>query len=113
MPSHKGRMIYALLLILDKCLLLSRKSLPTRSDTLSDGARVGSGYMVLFFMYDEFTDKVGGNGTKVYAKTIIGALRDLHKERPQGQLKLGQITRQYAPPTRPFAYFVDPDLTRL
>jgi hypothetical protein len=55
--------------------------------------------MVLFFIYDEFTDKVDGDGARAYAEMVMDAIRSPHKERPQGEPKLGEITRQYVPPT--------------
>jgi len=60
-----------------------------------DGARVGCDLMVLFFMYDEFTDKVDGDGARVYAEMVMDAIRNPHKERPQDEPKLGEITRQF------------------
>lgn len=51
--------------------------------------------MVLFFIYDEFTDKVDGDGARVYAEMVMDAIRNPHTERPQGEPKLGEIARQY------------------
>jgi hypothetical protein len=51
--------------------------------------------MALFFMYDEFTDKVDGDGARIYAKMVMDAIRNPHKDRPQGEPKLGEIARQY------------------
>jgi len=51
--------------------------------------------MVLFFIYDEFTDKVDGDGARVYADMVMDAIRNPHKARPQGEEKLGEIARQY------------------
>ncbi len=53
--------------------------------------------MVLFFIYDEFTDKVDGDGARVYAEMVMDAIRKPHKERPEGEPKLGEIARQYVP----------------
>ena len=53
--------------------------------------------MVLFFIYDEFTDKVDGDGARVYAEMVMDAIRNPHAERPQGEPKLGEIARQYVP----------------
>ena len=53
--------------------------------------------MVLFFIYDEFTDKVDGDGARVYAEMVMDAIRNPHTERPQGEPKLGEIARQYVP----------------
>ena len=51
--------------------------------------------MALFFMYDEFTDKVDGDGARLYAEMVMDAIRNPHKERPQGEVQLGEIARQY------------------
>lgn len=51
--------------------------------------------MVLFFIYDEFTDKVDGDGARLYAEMVMDAIRNPHKERPQGEAQLGEIARQY------------------
>jgi len=51
--------------------------------------------MVLFFIYDEFTDKVDGDGARLYAEMAMDAIRNPYKERPQGEPKLGEISRQY------------------
>jgi hypothetical protein len=51
--------------------------------------------MALFFIYDEFTDKVDGDGARIYAKMVMDAIRNPHKDRPQGEPKLGEIARQY------------------
>jgi len=58
--------------------------------------------MLLFYIYDEFTDKVGGDGARIYADMVMDALRNPHKERPQGEPKLGEIARQYVPFPDPF-----------
>jgi len=60
-----------------------------------DGARVGCDLMVLFFIYDEFTDKVDGDGARIYAEMVMDAIRNPHKERPRGEPKLGEIARQF------------------
>jgi hypothetical protein len=51
--------------------------------------------MLLFFIYDEFTDKVDDDGARFYADMVMDAIRNPHKARPQGELKLGEIARQY------------------
>jgi hypothetical protein len=55
--------------------------------------------MVLFFIYDEVTDNVNGDGARAYASLVLDVLRDPHVERPQDESKLGEITRQYARPS--------------
>ena len=51
--------------------------------------------MVLFFIYDEFTDKVDGDGARLYAEMVMDTIRNPYKVRPQGEPKLGEISRQY------------------
>ena len=68
--------------------------------------------MVLFFIYDELTDKVDGDGARVYPEMVMDATRDPHKENPQGVPKLGEIARQYVSPPLHFSYFIDLDRNR-
>ena len=65
------------------------------TDQYLDGVRVACDLMVLFFIYDEFTDKVDGDGARLYAEMVMDAIRHPQKARPQGEPKLGEITRQY------------------
>jgi len=60
-----------------------------------DCLRVSWDLMVLFFIYDEYTDKLDGDGARTCADMVMDALRNPHKERPQGESKLGEITRQF------------------
>jgi len=60
-----------------------------------DGVRVACDLMVLFFIYDEFTDKVDDDGARVYADMVMDAIRNPYKARPQGEPKLGEIARQF------------------
>jgi len=60
-----------------------------------EGVRVACDLMVLFFIYDEFTDKLDGDGARLYAEMVMDAIRNPHKERPQGEPKLGKISRQF------------------
>jgi hypothetical protein len=59
--------------------------------------------MVLFFIYDEHTDNANGDEARAYADLVMDVLRNPHVERPQGESKLGEITRQYAPILPPFS----------
>jgi hypothetical protein len=61
---------------------------------ISDHLRVACDLMVLFYIFDHFTDKVDGNGARVYAEVVVDALRNPHTERPPGETTLGEITRQ-------------------
>jgi hypothetical protein len=51
--------------------------------------------MVIYFIFDEFTDKADGDGARVYTEMVMDAINNPHKERPQGEPKLCEITRQY------------------
>jgi len=51
--------------------------------------------MALFFIYDEFMDRVDGDGARVYADTVMDAIRNPHKARPRREAKLGEIAWQY------------------
>ncbi|KAH8976566.1 isoprenoid synthase domain-containing protein [Lactarius hatsudake] len=57
--------------------------------------RVTCDLMALYFMYDEYTDKLDEDGVRTCADVVIDALRNPHKERPQGEWKLGEIARQF------------------
>jgi hypothetical protein len=50
--------------------------------------------MVLFYILDEFTDKVDGDGARTYAELVVDAMRNPYSERPDGESKLGEISRQ-------------------
>ncbi|KAI0248889.1 terpenoid synthase [Lactifluus subvellereus] len=60
-----------------------------------DCLRVACDLMVLFFIYDEFTDKVNADGARAYADLVMDVLRNPDVERPLGESKLGEITRQF------------------
>ena len=50
--------------------------------------------MALFYIFDEFTDKVDGNGALALAEVVVDALQNPFSERPHGESKLGKITQQ-------------------
>jgi hypothetical protein len=50
--------------------------------------------MALFYIFDEYTDKVDGNGALALAEVVMDALRNPFSERPHGESKLGKITQQ-------------------
>ena len=53
--------------------------------------------MMLFFVYDEYTDNAAdADGVRIYANIVKDVLQNPHPERPQGESILGEITRQYA-----------------
>jgi len=51
--------------------------------------------MVLFFIYDEYTDNSNGDGARACADLVLDVLRNPHMERPHGESILGEITRQF------------------
>ena len=53
--------------------------------------------MILFFIYDEFTDNTNGDETRTYADLVTNVLRNPQVERPQGESKIAEITRQCVP----------------
>lgn len=70
---------------------------PTNVDYLNrvlDRLRVACDLMVLFYILDEFTDKVDGDGARAYAELVVDAMRNPYLERPDGESKLGEISRQ-------------------
>ncbi|KAI9438411.1 terpenoid synthase [Russula earlei] len=60
-----------------------------------DRLRVACDLMALFYVFDEFTDNVDGKGTREYAEIVVNALRNPHHDRPLGEAKLGEVTRQF------------------
>ncbi len=52
--------------------------------------------MILFFIYDEFTDNTDEDEARKYANLVTGALQNAHAERPHGESEIGEMTRQYA-----------------
>jgi Delta6-protoilludene synthase len=53
--------------------------------------------MALFYIFDEFTDKVDENGARTYAELVVDVLRNPYMQRPGSESKLGEITRQCVP----------------
>ena len=51
--------------------------------------------MMLYFVYDEFTDNANGDEALAYANLVTHVLRNPHMERPQGESKIAEMTRQY------------------
>jgi Delta6-protoilludene synthase len=53
--------------------------------------------MAFMFLFDEYTDKLDCDGTRVFANMVMDALRNPHVERPKDEPNLGEIARQCAP----------------
>ncbi|KAI0067235.1 terpenoid synthase [Artomyces pyxidatus] len=62
--------------------------------TLDKGS-TGCDLMMLFFVFDEFTDQVDGDGVQAYVEIVLDALRNPHEPRPKGEHVLGEISRQF------------------
>jgi hypothetical protein len=60
-----------------------------------DGCRIGCDLMNLFFVIDEWSDVANARETRKYADSIMDALRNPHKPRPEGEWIGGEVTRQY------------------
>ncbi|KAH9962043.1 terpenoid synthase [Russula compacta] len=60
-----------------------------------DGLRVACDLMVIFFIFDEFTDNADRDGARACADLVMDVLRNPDLERPQAESKLGEITRQF------------------
>nr|BDI63090.1 sesquiterpene synthase [Auriscalpium vulgare] len=58
-------------------------------------ARTGCELMILFFIFDEFTDQEDGPGVRRYVDIVLDALRNPHVPRPVGEHVLGEITRSF------------------
>jgi hypothetical protein len=54
--------------------------------------------MNIYFIVDEYTDIENEAVTKGMVDTVIGALHNSHKARPEGEYILGEIVRQYVLP---------------
>ncbi|KAI9442056.1 terpenoid synthase [Lactarius psammicola] len=83
----------------DKCVrgfeALDAKSQSAFDRCNFDCLRVTCDLAVLYFMYDEYTDNLDEDGVRACADEVMDALRHPHKERPQGESKLGEIARQF------------------
>ncbi|KAK0628328.1 terpenoid synthase [Bombardia bombarda] len=58
-------------------------------------ARTSSDLMALFFVFDEFTDVEDEHVTRQMSDIFMDALRNPDKPRPQGEVKIGEMTRQF------------------
>ena len=51
--------------------------------------------MVLFYVYDEFTDIEDERGASRIADSVMDALRNPDKPRPAGEFRVAELARQY------------------
>jgi len=51
--------------------------------------------MVLFYVYDEFTDVEDEKGASRIADSVMDAIRNPDKPRPAGEFRVAELARQY------------------
>jgi hypothetical protein len=83
--------------LLEKGPFVNGESQARYPDRYPDGLRVACDLMAFMFVFDEYTDKLDSDSTRVHANMVMDALRNPHVKRPQGESKLGEIARQCAP----------------
>ena len=57
--------------------------------------RIGSDLMNLFFVIDEYTDVEDAAAVRMMVDIIIDAINNPEKPRPEGEILLGELSRQY------------------
>jgi len=50
--------------------------------------------MNLFYVFDEYTDIADGKGAEEIRNIVVDAMCNPHKPRPEGELLLGEMTRE-------------------
>ena len=56
--------------------------------------RLGCDLMNLFYVFDEYTDITDEKGVNEIRNITIDALHDPQKPRPEGELLIGEMTRE-------------------
>jgi hypothetical protein len=51
--------------------------------------------MNLFYVFDEYTDIADAEGAEEIRNIVVDAMRNPHKTRPEGELSIGEMTREY------------------
>jgi len=57
--------------------------------------RLGCDLMNLFYVFDEYTDIADGEGASKIRDTVMDAMRNPHKPRPEGELLVGEMAREF------------------
>ncbi|KAI0638649.1 terpenoid synthase [Trametes polyzona] len=65
-------------------------------DASREGLRVGMDLMNVVFAIDEYTDVESAPAVQEMVDIVMDAIRDPRKARPEGEIILGEIARQYA-----------------
>lgn len=53
--------------------------------------------MNLFYIFDEYTDIADGEGADQIRDIVVDAFRHPEKPRPEGELMLGEMAREFVP----------------
>ena len=53
--------------------------------------------MNLFYIFDEYTDIADGEGADQIRDIVVDAFRHPEKPRPEGELMLGKMAREFVP----------------
>ncbi len=60
----------------------------------AEALRTGVDLMNVFFVVDEYTDVEPAHGVRDIIEIVIDALQNPDKPRPEGEIMLGEVTRQ-------------------
>ena len=63
-------------------------------DRLVEALRIGTDLMHVFFVIDEYTDVEPTSGVREIVRIVVDVLDDPEKPRPEGEMMLGEFTRQ-------------------
>jgi len=64
--------------------------------------------MNLFYVYDEYTDIADGEGADEIRNIVMDAFHHPEKPRPEGELLLGEMAREFVPFLFFWPYVVSP-----
>jgi len=71
--------------------------------------RLGSDLLFLFFVVDEYTDVANADEANKIRQVVMDAVRNPHKERPEGEHVTGAMFREYVQClSRPIQFFLIP-----
>lgn len=68
---------------------------PVFDEANAEHLRTGCDLMNLVFILDEYTDVEDANVVREMVDIVIDAIHNPEKPRPEGEVLLGEITRQY------------------
>ncbi|KZT21453.1 terpenoid synthase [Neolentinus lepideus HHB14362 ss-1] len=79
----------------DKCDVGRLASLTYPSALHQEHLRTGCDLMNLFFVIDEYTDVESASVVREMVDVVIDALNNPHKERPEEEIVLGQVAKEF------------------